>query len=72
MFLKPKYDKSNNVAIITVNKNQLKSISSFIERFGYTYRTIDAGDKVQFCVNVENKDDYKKFKSLWNSAKQFI
>lgn len=70
--LKCKYNKGTNTVIITAEIRQTKQVISFIERFGYEFHQVEFDNRTEFYIKVKDKDDYKRFKSLWSSAKQFI
>ena len=70
---KVKFDNKTNIISVHCEPSNSKNIENLIERFGIEItNTLKNEKETIFQIKVNSKDEYKKFNSLWKSAKQFI
>ena len=70
---KVKFDNKTNTISVYCNSSDSKNIENLIGRFGIEItNTLNNEKETVFQIKVTDKDEYKRFNSLWKSAKQFI
>jgi len=70
---KVKFDNKTNIISVYCNFSDSKNIENLIGRFGIEItNTLNNEKETIFQIKVIDKDEYKRFNSLWKSAKQFI
>ena len=70
---KVKFDNKTNVVSVHCSISDSKNIENLIRRFGIEITdTLNNEKETIFQIKVIDKDEYKRFNSLWKSAKQFI